>query len=136
MKGDVLALALLTAGEQAHAFSAYLPSHFTIRNWVLEGKNQREIDANICNLRSGYLPSLAFGLGLGAVISFIAKSPLPFLFSVGTGAVMINLYERALPEDKRLKSPLDVIGLIWTKQVQPANKQKAFKEWKPCGSSF
>ncbi len=101
MDSNIIALSLLTAGEQAHSFSAYLPSHFTIRNWVLDGTKEKQ-DANISNLRSGYIPSLIFGLGLGGVVSYIAKSPLPFIFSAATAAAMVMLYEQALPADKRL----------------------------------
>lgn len=99
---QVLALALLTAGEQAHSYSAFCPSVFTIRNWVLEG-DPATVSKNVANLRAGYRPAVAFGLGLGLVVSFIARSPLPLAFALGTSVVMGSLYEQALPKEYRLK---------------------------------
>ena len=110
-EGEELALALLAAGESAHAFSAFLPSRFTIRNWVLDASQGAGIDANIANLRSGYGPSIALGLGLGGVISLLAKSALPLLFAAGTSLAMLRLYEDALPADKRLE-PLGYLTLL------------------------
>lgn len=104
-EGEILALVLLTVGETGHAFSAFLPSHFTIRNWVLSGSNG-QIDQNIANLRSGYVPATAFGVGLGAAISFLARSPLPLIASVAASGAMILLYEQALPPERRLLNTL------------------------------
>jgi len=103
VKSQVLALSLLSAGEAAHAFSAWLPSYFTIKTFALDGENTAE---KIAKLRSGYWPALAFGLGLGAVISVLAHSRLPLFFSAATGAAMITLYEAALPADQRLLGTL------------------------------
>lgn len=99
--GETLALALLTAGEQAHSFSAFMPSAFTAKNWVLEGSKD-QVQARITMWRQGYRPAIAFGLGLGAVVSYIARSPLPLLFAAGSGVAMISLYERVLPKEDRL----------------------------------
>ena len=108
MNGEVLALSLLSAGESAHAFSAFLPSHFTIRNWVLCEDSEEEVYFNIVKLRSGYKPALLFGMGLGAVVSIIAKSPLPILFAGGSSLLMLQLYEGALPKELRLRNPMDI----------------------------
>lgn len=105
LSGEIIALALLSAGEASHSFSAFLPSRFTIRNWVLDGEEQK-VDENIVNLRSGYIPALIFGLGLGAIVSVIAKSALPLAFAAGTSLAMITLYEGALPPEKRLNPVL------------------------------
>lgn len=99
--GEVLALSLLTVGEAAHGFSSYMPSRFTIKNWVLDG-NEAEVDKKISDLRSGYTPSLVIALGLGGIVSYIAKSPLPLLFAAGTSIAMTVLYEQALPSHKQL----------------------------------
>lgn len=103
--GQVLALSLLTAGEMAHAYSAFLPSRFTIRNWVLDGSEEKQAQ-NISDLRSGYIPALIFGLGLGGVVSYIARSTLPLIFSGVTGVAMLALYEQALPSHKQLHKHL------------------------------
>jgi len=100
---ELIALSLLSAGEAAHAWSAFNPSAFTIRNWVLDGDPQK-VQQNIANLRSGYLPAIAFGVGLGAVVSLIARSPLPAAFAGLTSLLMLVLYEQALPAEKRLLS--------------------------------
>lgn len=108
--GEVLALALLSAGEASHAFSAFLPSRFTIRNWVVCGTPE-EVRENVANLRSGYRPAALFGLGLGAVISVIARSPLPVVFAAATTVAMVKLYEAALPPEMQLQNPFDVFRL-------------------------
>ena len=102
--GQTLALSLLTAGEMAHSWSAFLPSRFTVRALVLSGDGKQE--KNIKDLRSGYIPALTFGLALGGVVSYIAKSPLPFLFSAATGAIMLVLYEQGLPKEMQLHNCL------------------------------
>lgn len=99
--GEVLALALLTAGEQAHAFSSFMPSAFTANNWVLAGSPE-EIQQRVAMWRKGYRPALAFGLGLGAVISWIAHSPLPLIFAAGSGVAMGAMYEGVLPAEYRI----------------------------------
>lgn len=103
-RSEVIALSLLTAGEMAHAFSAFMPSRFTIRNWVLDG-DHRQVREKVASLRSGYAPALVFGLGLGGVVAVIARSPLPLLFSAATGAALVHLYEQALPAEMRLGRP-------------------------------
>ena len=108
LNGEVLALSLLSAGESAHAFSAFLPSRFTIKNWVLCAEDGKELEENIANLRSGYKPALLFGMGLGAVVSIIAKSPIPILFAGGSSLLMLQLYEGALPKELRLRNPMDI----------------------------
>ena len=110
LNGETLALSLLSAGEASHSFSAFLPSRFTIRNWVICGEAD-EVRDNIANLRSGYKPAVLFGMGLASVVSVIAKSVLPRLFSAGTSLAMIKLYEAALPPELQLKNPLDFLSL-------------------------
>lgn len=110
--GELLALVLLTIGETSHAYSSFLPSHFTIRNWVLDGQPEK-VTENVKNLRSGYLPATGFGVGLGAAISYLSKSKLPLIASIIASAAMITLYERALPPELRL-NPLQ--ALIPSKQ--------------------
>lgn len=108
---DLLALSLLTAGETMHSFSSFLPSHFTIKNWVLCAENQADLDQNIANLRSGYRPSVMVGGLMGLFVSIIAKSPLPLAVSLATSGVMIKFYEQALPPELQIQNPLDIFAL-------------------------
>lgn len=101
--GELIALTLLAAAETAHSFSSYLPSYFTIKSFALSGDNQ-EVCQKVSDLRSGYVPASIFGIALGAVVSMLAKSPLPFVATIASAGVMIMLYEGALPQDMRLYS--------------------------------
>lgn len=98
---DVVALSLLTAAEAGHAFSAYLPSYFTIKSFALDG-DPTQVQHKIDNLRSGYRPAIVFGFILGGVVSILAKSPLPLVASTGASAIMLTQYEDALPTEYRL----------------------------------
>jgi hypothetical protein len=103
-KSQLLALTLLTAAETAHSFSAFLPSYFTIRTFALDG-DPAVVERKLKNLRSGYLPSVIFGLVLGSVVSFIARHPLPLAAAAATSAFMVWQYERAIPAECRLGLP-------------------------------
>lgn len=98
---SVIVLGLLAAAEAMHAGSAFMPSYFTIKTLALDG-NQEQIQQKISNLRSGYLPAVGFGLGLGAIVSFFAKSPIPLMMSTAASGFMIITYEQALPPERRL----------------------------------
>ena len=100
---DLVLLSTFVAAETAHAFSAFLPSHFTIRTFALEGDPatvQRKLD----NLRSGYVPALSFGALVGGLTSLLVRSPIPVLLALGVGGLMVVHYESALPPDLRLWS--------------------------------
>ncbi len=107
MNEQTIALTLLTMAETGHAFSAFEPSYFTIRTFALEGDRER-VAWKVANLRSGYVPAVMFGLGLGAIVSWLARSPLPLLGSAATVAFMVWQYERALPAPLRL-DPLQAL---------------------------
>jgi hypothetical protein len=92
-------LSIFTAAETAHAFSAFMPSHFTIKTFALEG-DPAAVAVKLENLRSGYLPATLFGLLLGGVVSVLARSPLPLLASLGASAVMVLNYELAIPQSE------------------------------------
>jgi len=81
-------LAAFTAVEGAHAYSAFLPSIHTIRHFA---------DARTpADIRAGELVGTAFCLGLGFVVSRLARTPMPFWFAAGTALLMIAVYEWAL----------------------------------------
>lgn len=98
---EVVALTILSMAEAAHSYSAYLPSFFTIKTLALDDGDGKR-DEKIANLRSGYIPAAGFALLIGSIVSVLSKSPLPLLGSVVTSAVMVSLYEQALPENIRL----------------------------------
>lgn len=101
MDKDVLALSLLAAGEQAHAFSSFLPSSFTVKSFALDDSDGKVVQ-KVRDLRSGYKPAVIFGMGLSGIIAFLARSPLPLALSVATSYAMIAAYEGNLPKDMRM----------------------------------
>ena len=53
-----LIFSVFVAVEGAHAFSAFMPSYFTVRKFARD-------EGDLERLRSGYLPAILFNLGLG-----------------------------------------------------------------------
>jgi len=87
---ETVLLASFVAVESAHAFSAFNPSVFTIRqlaNRSEEGKR---------DIRLGYIPAVIFAVALSVIVSMLIKSMLPILFGIGTIIFMILCYEFAL----------------------------------------
>jgi hypothetical protein len=109
MDREVLALSLLTGAETAHSFSSFLPSYFTIKSFALDG-DPDQVAARVADLRSGYRPAVVFGIGLGAIVSLIARSPAPLLFAGAAATTMIYQYERALPDGIRVDNPLALLA--------------------------
>ena len=102
---EVLALSLLTAGEGFHSFSSFLPSFFTIRTLAVAPDSTGTSQAQkISNLRSGYVPAVAFALGMGTVVSLIAEHPLPLMTTAAASVLMVAAYESALPANVRFQS--------------------------------
>ncbi len=86
---DVIVLSVFMALEGVHAYSAFLPSVFTIRTFVKD-------DLGATMIREGEVFASIFLVALGIVVSLIVKSPLPLVFAGITGAGMLAVYERAL----------------------------------------
>ena len=101
MNSDLVALSLLSGAETAHAFSSFLPSTFTVKSFALDSSTGN-VGQKVADLRAGYRPATAFGILLGAVVSVVAKSPLPLAASAGAAGVMLVLYERNLPPEMRV----------------------------------
>lgn len=89
------ALTLLVAVEGAHAYSAFLPSIFTIREF--------HNDATQTDIRIGEMLATAFVIILGLIVAGIVDSHLPFWIALITAFAMINVYEWALrtPRESR-----------------------------------
>ncbi len=86
-------IATFVAVEGAHAFSAFNPSIFTIR----EFKNPRTAK----NIRIGEALASAFCLLLGGITSMIALSLLPLVISAIVAALMCCVYEWALMSNRQ-----------------------------------
>ncbi len=89
MDTELLALSVLTAAETAHVFSQFEPSIFTIKRLAVPEGAVREI-------REGYVPALALGLGIAGAVSFLTKSKLPFMMALLVAAFTIGVYEWAI----------------------------------------
>jgi len=86
---DIL-MAAFVGVEGAHAFSAFLPSIFTIRAFAAGNPGAQRA------IRDGEILGTAFALGLGAGVSALIGSKLPITFSAVTALVMVSVYEYAL----------------------------------------
>jgi hypothetical protein len=86
---DQVLMAAFVAVESAHAYSAFLPSIFTIRHFGHEVGVVKDI-------RDGELIGTAFALVLGGIVSAITENALPFIFAGATAGVMVGVYEYAL----------------------------------------
>jgi hypothetical protein len=84
-----LLLGAFVAVEGAHAFSAFMPSYFTIRKFAAAPEDAER-------LRSGYVPAVGFNIALGAVISALVRSPWPLLAGIAVSAFMVAMYENAI----------------------------------------
>jgi hypothetical protein len=89
LTNEQVALTILVGAEAAHAFSAFMPSYFTIKTFPT---TQADID----NLRSGYVPAFFFNGVLGLAASWLTKSYLPMLAVLAASAGMVYLYEQAI----------------------------------------
>jgi hypothetical protein len=99
---EIIAFALLTAGEGLHSGSAFLPSYFTIRTLALQPTpDGPSVEQKLRNLRSGYVPAVGFALFMGTAVSILAEHPLPLVAAAGTSVLMVAAYESALPADVR-----------------------------------
>lgn len=87
MKEQIL-LGVFVAVEGAHAYSAFLPSIFTIRRFR-DTQTQKDI-------RDGEVIGSLFVLALGGVVAAITRSALPLLLAMVTAGVMVSVYEWAL----------------------------------------
>lgn len=89
MEEDNLLLSIFVGVEGAHAFSAFMPSYFTVQKFATSGEDAEK-------LRSGYIPAVAFNLFLGGIVSVLTKRPMPILIALAVSLFMISLYEGAI----------------------------------------
>lgn len=87
---ESILLGVFVAVEGAHAFSAFMPSWFTIRKFGSEDLEDTR------RLRSGYLPAVLFNFVLGGSVSAITKTMWPLILSVLVTLFMLAMYEGAI----------------------------------------
>ncbi len=92
-ENDIL-LSVFTGVEGAHAFSAFMPSWFTVRKF---GTAPEDAD----KLRSGYAPAIAFNVILGTAVSLLIDSPAPVIVSAAVIVFMILMYEGAISGEQK-----------------------------------
>jgi hypothetical protein len=83
------ALVMLVAVESAFAYSAFLPSVFTIRKHV-------ESDEEMADIRTGEVLAGLFVLVLAGITASIIESRVPILVGLFTMVAMTGVYEIAL----------------------------------------
>lgn len=89
MDESTILLSVFVAVEGAHAFSAFMPSYFTVEKFA-------EDATDLAKLRSGYQPAILFNAALGSTVALITKSLLPLLLALVVSAAMVTLYEGAI----------------------------------------
>lgn len=86
---NTIVISIFMALEGVHAYSAFLPSVFTIKTFVQD-------DNGVKMIREGEIMASAYLVALAIAVSFITKSKWPALMAILTGAAMIGVYEYAL----------------------------------------
>lgn len=89
MGEDVIVISIFMALEGLHAYSAFLPSVFTIKTFVGTDEGRRMI-------REGEFMASLFLAGLAVTTTFLTKSPWPAIMAFIAGGAMILVYEYAL----------------------------------------
>lgn len=89
MTEDTTLISIFLALEGVHAFSAFLPSVFTIQTFVHTEQGRKMI-------REGEVSASLFLVALALVTSKITKSMMPLVMGGIAGAVMLGVYEYAL----------------------------------------
>lgn len=106
---EAIGLSVMVAAESAHAFSAHLPSNFTIRAFAATG-SPSEVQAKLVALRSGYAPAVRFAALLGLGASALARSLWPAIAAALGVGVMVYQYEQAIPGQYRLSVPVAILA--------------------------
>lgn len=87
---DVLLLAVFTAIESGHFFSAALPSVFTIDKFSQGDPRAKE------KLTEGMAYAWMLSIGMASVVSLLAHSWLPLLITVAVALLMTVMYSQAM----------------------------------------
>lgn len=86
---DKIVISIFMGLEGVHAYSAFLPSVFTIQTFVQDREGVKMI-------RQGEIMASAYLIVLAIAVGYITKSKWPVIMAFVTGAAMIGVYEFAL----------------------------------------
>ena len=86
---DKIIVSIFMGLEGLHAYSAFLPSIFTISTFVSD-------DYGVQKIREGEIMASAYLVVLSAIVSKLIKSPWPMILGLSTGTIMVGVYEWAL----------------------------------------
>lgn len=86
---ETLILSIFVGVEGAHAFSAFMPSYFTVKKFAGSDEDKK-------SLRSGYVPAIVFNLVLGGIVSAITKKIAPIVIAGVVIVFMLIMYEGAI----------------------------------------
>lgn len=89
MGDDAVIISIFMALEGVHAYSAFLPSVFTIKTFVKTDYGRKMI-------REGELMASLFLVALAITTCKITKSVMPAIFAGLAGGMMVGVYEYAL----------------------------------------
>lgn len=93
MPDNQLLLAIFSAIESAHFYSAFLPSVFTIQTFVQDGIGREAI-------RRGEVYASLLAITMSYVVARLSKSRLPLVFGGFMAFLMIGVYESSLRQTK------------------------------------
>lgn len=86
---NTIVISIFMGLEGVHAYSAFLPSVFTIKTFVQDDNGVRMI-------REGEIMASAYLIVLAIAVGSITKSRWPVIMALVTGVAMIGVYEYAL----------------------------------------
>jgi hypothetical protein len=81
----------IAVSQSVVAFTAFLP------NFVEIGRSEKETVEG--EVRLGELAAVVIALSIGALLSWMAESTIPFMISAFMSFVLITMYEVALRKD-------------------------------------
>lgn len=86
---DTVIISIFMALEGVHAYSAFLPSIFTIQTFVKTENGRRRV-------REGEMMATIFLGALALTTSYLTKSKWPAITALAAGVAMVAVYEWAL----------------------------------------
>lgn len=88
---DTIIISIFMALEGVHAYSAFLPSIFTIETFVKTENGKKRV-------REGELMASLFLGALAITTAYLSKSQWPAIMALVAGAGMVGVYEYALSQ--------------------------------------
>lgn len=102
---DTILISIFMALEGVHAYSAFLPSVFTIKTFVSD-------NGGVDMIREGEFMASVFLVTLAGVTTYLTKSAWPMLFGLVAGAGMLAVYEHALRRCPARERHMDEYGEV------------------------